>query len=109
MIGQKTVRIIEDKNTWEYSTDELKAIIGKFEKEYNENAMGEVTHNEILGCVKEGTVEHALRLGAITKKEISGKYSYFIKLPEYRFYQERVDALNELYNRRDYAIKKSVE
>ena len=104
MIEQQTVKIIDtQKNIWEYLSEELKTIIGDFEKEYHEATTGEVIHNEILGYVHEGNIEHALRIGAITKKD----NDYFIKLPEFRDYQLKYSALRELIGRRDYAQKQN--
>ena len=99
MFKQQTIE--PNKNTWEYTTEELKAIIGNFEKEYHEATTGKVIRNEILGYVHEGNVEHALRIGAITKRD----NAYFVKLPEFRDYQEKHNALRELIGRRDYARK----
>ena len=100
MIEQRTVKTIDtQKNIWEYTTEELKSILGNFENEYNENATGEVINNEILGFVKQGTIDHALKIGAIIKK---GK-NYFVRLPEFREYRLKHNALREIIGRRDYA------
>ena len=92
-----------EKRLTEYTKEELKAIIGNFEKEYHEATTGEIIHNKILGYVREGNVKHALQLGAITKR---GE-DYFVKLPEYENYQEKHNALRELIGRRDYAKKQN--
>ena len=55
-----------EKRITEYTTDELKNILGNFEKEYHEAAKGEVVRNEILGHICEGTIQHALKVKAIT-------------------------------------------
>ncbi len=86
-----------NKPLFDYTTEELKQLIGNFEKEYNENATGEIVHNDILGPVKAGTVNHAVKSGAITG---DGK---FILLPRYREYNQKHLALRELIGRRDYA------
>lgn len=86
---------------------ELKEIIGNFEEEYNESATGKVIRNSILGCVKEGTVNHALRFKAITKHSINDKDVYFVKLPEYNIYQRKLNALRDLISLRDYAVSKT--
>lgn len=91
----------EERRMVDFSTDELKNILGSFEKEYNENATGETIHNEVLGFVKQGNVNHALRLEAITEH----KNVYYVKLPEYRNYDLKVRTLNELNCRRAYAKK----
>lgn len=104
MFEQKT--IITKKKDWEYSTEELKAIIGNFEKEYSENATGRTVRNEILGWVKEGTIKRALMIGAIVKHEVNEKDVYFVSLPEYREYQEKHNALRELIGRRAFAREK---
>ena len=96
---------LEDKRITEYTTEELKAILGNFEKEYHEATNGEVIHNEILGYVREGNVQHALRIGAITEED----NTYYVKLPEYNDYQKKLNALDELFSRRDYAKKKNME
>ena len=110
MFKQQTVKIIDlQKNIWDYTTEELKAIIGNFEKEYSENATGKTVRNEILGWVKEGTIKRALMMRAIVKHEVDGKDIYFINLPEYRDYQEKHNALRELISRRSYAKRKDLE
>ena len=106
MFTQKSIKVInQEKNSWEYTTEELKAILGNFEKEYHEATTGEVIHNEILGYVHEGNVQHALRIGAITEHD----NTYYVKLPEYNNYQKKLNALDELFSRRDYAKKKNIE
>lgn len=109
MFDQKTVNVITKKMNWEYSIEELKAIIGNFEKEYKENATGRTVRNEILGWVKEGTIKRALMTRAIVKHEVDGKDIYFINLPEYRDYQEKHNAMRELISRRSYAKRKNLE
>ena len=105
MIEQKTVSVINEKRMWEYTKEELHSILGDFEKEYKEAATGEMIRNEILGYVKEGTVNRALMLRAIVKHNENGKDEYFINLPEYRDYQEKYNAMKELASRRNYARK----
>ena len=110
MFKQKTVQVINvEKKIWEYTPEELRSVLGNFEKEYNENATGEVIHNEILGYVAEGTIEHALRIRAITKKNINGKDVYFVKLPEYGDYNLKLRVLGEVISRRGYASKKDLD
>jgi len=100
MIEQQTVRVIDtQKNIWEHTLEELHSILGNFEKENQEATIGEAIHNEILGYVYEGNIEHALRIGAITKR---GE-SYFVKLLGYREYDLKLRALSELVERRKYA------
>ncbi len=106
---KQTVTKIDDRSIWEYSVEELKAIIGNFEREYNETATGEIIHNEILGYVKKGTVDYALKVNAIEVKTIKDKYVYFVKLPGYTEYQNKLTALAELNGRREYAINKAVK
>lgn len=102
MIEQQTVKTVSlEKNIWEYTAKELKAILGNFEREYHEATTGNPVHNEILGNVHEGNIEHALRIGAITEKD----GCYFIRLPEYRDYDLKIRVLGELYKKRDYARK----
>jgi hypothetical protein len=101
----------QDRRISNLSTEELKSVLGDFEKEYDENATGKTIHNEILGHVKEGTVLHALSLGAITKhfEEIYDKEIYYVKLPEYYDYQKKCNVLRELILRREYAKEKNIE
>ena len=104
MIEQKTVKIINTQKMMnEYTTEELHSIIGNFEKEYNEAATGDQVSNDILGYVKQGIVNQALRIGAIIKQ---GEV-YFVKLPEYREYDLKLRALRELISRRSYAREKN--
>lgn len=91
----------EERKIIDYTTEELNNILGDFKREYKENSIGEVIHNKILGFVHKGNIEHALRIGAITEH----KNVYYVKLPEYRTYDLRIRALNELYCRSDYARK----
>lgn len=95
----------ENRLITDYSTEELREIIGNFEKEYDESATGEVVRNEILGYVKEGTIAHALKFGAITVKNIRGEKIYSVKLPEFYSYNLKHNALRELIYRREYAEK----
>ena len=106
---QQQNRIISD-----YTKEELHSILGNFEEEYNKAATGKPIHNEILGWVKEGTVEHALKFGAITKKfeDIYNDYVYYVyyvHLPQYYDYQKKHNALRELILRRDYAQDKNLD
>lgn len=106
MEEQKMVKVMGEKMIWEYTTEELKSIIGNFEEEYNESATGKVVRNTILGHVRQGTVDHALKFGAITIHNINSKDVYFIKLPEYNDYYEKENAMRELISRRDFAKSK---
>ncbi len=90
------------------STEDLKRILGNFEKEYNESARSnlEIVGNEILGWVTQGTVDYALKIKAITKySEIiyGGREVYYVHLPEYYEYGTKHRILRELIGRRDYA------
>lgn len=96
----------QNKMMSDYTKEELHSILGNFEEEYNQSATGKSIHNEILGYVKEGTIDHALRIGAITKHDVNGKDIYFIKMPEYNDYHKKINALRELISRRDYAKSK---
>ena len=89
------------------STEDLKRILGNFEKEYNENAMGEVEHNEILGYAKKGTIDHALKVEAITRRyeEIYDKGVDYVHSPEYQEYDTKVRIIRQLLRRREYARK----
>lgn len=109
MFDQNTVNVITKKMNWEYSIEELHAIVGEFEKGYNKAATGKTVRNEILGWVREGTIKRALMMRAIVKHEVDGKDIYFINLPEYRDYQEKHNALRELIGRRSYAKRKNLE
>ena len=100
MFTQQIAKVIDtQKNIWEYTLEELHSVLGSFEKEYHEATTGEIIHNEILGFVHEGNINHALQIGAITKH---GE-NYFVKLPEYREYNLKLRTLGELIERRKYA------
>lgn len=99
----------QNKMMSDYTKEELHSILGNFEEEYNQNATGKSIHNEILGFIKEGTIDYALKLGAITKYDVNGKDVYFIKLPEYNDYHKKLNALRELIGRRNYAKNKDLE
>lgn len=102
MLEQKTVKTRDtQKNVWEYTTEELRSVLGDFEKEYHKATTGEAVHNNILGHIRKGNIEHALRIGAITKRE----NHYFVKLPEYINYDLKIKALGELLSKRSYAQK----
>lgn len=107
MLEQKTVTKIDERCIWEYTTDELKNILGNFEEEYNSHMTGEVIHNAILGFVNQGTIDHALEIGAITRRKFKNRnndeWFYYVKLPEYYDYQLKYGALRELISRREYA------
>lgn len=89
------------------NTDDLKRILGDFEKEYNESARSNkaIVHNDILGPVTQGTVDYALRVGAITKyyEPVYDRDVYYVHLPEYYHYNTKHRILRELIGRRDYA------
>lgn len=85
------------------STESLNRKLGDFERIYNQSAVGPIDHNEIIGPVHEGTVKHAIEIGAITKKFINKKNRYFIHLPEYLNYNMNVRILRELCRRREEA------
>lgn len=89
----------------DYTTSELKSLVGNFEKEYNEHATGELVNNPILGPVKQGTVEHAIRVGAISHETINGVLEYRVRLPGYHSYQFKLNALRLLILRRGKARK----
>ena len=97
---------MENKMMSDYTKEELHSILGDFEEEYNKSATGKEIHNEIIGFVKKGTIDYALRIGAITIHTVNEEYRYFVKLPGYNNYQKKLNALRELIGRRDYAKSK---
>jgi len=85
----------------DYSTDELKVIIGDFEKQYQSNQTGKMVKNDILGYMAEGIISFAESLGAITKHPVSLKYS--VHIPGYELWTQKYQAMLELQSRRWYA------
>ena len=98
----------EDQNRMmsDYTKEELYKIVGNFREEYRKALNGEVIHNAILGYVKEGIVKYALEFGAINSRKINGEDIYYVSMPKYNFYQEKLNAMSELNRRKEYAISK---
>lgn len=93
----------EERNfPYDYSLDELKEIIGDFEKEFLAHSTGKLTHNEVLGTTKEGIVAWAREQKYITKDNR-------ITFKGINEYMRRYRALEELNLRREYADKKDKE
>lgn len=104
-LKEKKNEIVGEKRIHEMTTEELKEIIGDFERQYEEHKTGAIIHNDILGDEHEGIIEWALATDVITRKK-SGELSYcFIVEPEGIEWTRKRDAMRELRGRRKYAEK----
>lgn len=65
--------------------------------------------NEILGLVHWSLVEYCLKNNIIKRKEIGNKVIWEIVYPDYKQYEDKRNALNELKGRREFMNKEETD
>ena len=96
------------KRVYEMTTEELKEVLGDFERQYTEHQTGEIIHNQILGYEHEGVIEWCLETEMIAKKTGDGdEQDYYFLTMEGIEWQKKLNAYKELLVRRKYANEQS--
>ena len=99
---ENDARLITD-----YTTEELKAMLGDWEREREEaiRAKPEKSEQTPLGVRPQGLIDLAVAAGAI----VCRNGHWFVRMPEIDEWQKKESALAELKWRREFAAKKERE
>jgi hypothetical protein len=111
MLSKENNYPIEVVRRWpdQYSTEEIRLIIGNFEEEYKSHANNARVNNHVLGKTSLGIVNWCVNKGYITEKTDHGGKRYHKVGPNYEEFNKFYSGMNELRIRREYVNKRHLE
>lgn len=96
----------KEKHFSQMTKEELHAVLGDFEKEYEAHSVGAWVSNDYIGYVKQGIVDWMKNdLKVIACKENFGLTYWFVVLPQWYDFEKKWNAWRELLYRREQAKK----